>query len=90
VELFFCSLGEARQCGASRSCTGNYDPKKPELVFEFRYRSTAMLQALGIIPPPKRETPPIIDLEDEDLPPPKRQKTAHDEGLVQSMQVRNS
>ena len=49
-----------------------------------------MLQALGIIPPPKREMPPIIDLEDESvLPPPKRQKTARNEDHIQSMQVRN-
>jgi hypothetical protein len=50
-----------------------------------------MLQALGIIPPPKREAPLVIDLEDEDIqPPPKRQKTADNKDLVQSMQVRNS
>ena len=49
-----------------------------------------MLQALDIIPAPKREAPLVIDLEDEDaLPPPKRRKAAHNDGLVQSMQVRN-
>jgi len=69
----------------------DYDSQKPDLVFEFHYRSIAMLQALGIIPPPKRAAPPIIDVEDEDiLPPAKRQKAAHNEDLIQSMQVRHS
>jgi len=68
----------------------DYDSQKPDLVFEFHYRSIAMLQALGIIPPPKREAPPIIDVDDEDIPPPpKRQKAAHGEDLMQSMQVRS-
>jgi len=68
-----------------------YNSKKPDLVFEFRYRSMAMLQALGIIPPPKREAPPIIDLSDDEdtQPPPKRQRTTKNEHLIQSMQVRS-
>ena len=50
-----------------------------------------MLQALGIIPPPKREALSIIDAEDEDiLPSPKRQKGEHNEDLIQSMQVRDN
>jgi hypothetical protein len=58
-------------------------------VFEFRYRSTAMLQALGIIPPPKREASSIIDVDDEDLlPSPKRQKGERKEDRLWSMQVR--
>ena len=68
----------------------DYDSQKPDLVFEFHYRSIAMLQALGIIPSPKR-TAPIIDVSDEDiLPPVKRRKAVHNEDLIQSMQVRNS
>ena len=67
-----------------------YDSEKPDLVFEFRYRSLPMLQALNIVPPPKREASLVIDLKDEDaLPPPKRRKAAHNDDLVQSMQVRN-
>lgn len=69
----------------------DYDSNKPDLVFEFRYRPMAMLQALRIVPPSKREAPQVIDVEDEDtLPPPKRQKTAPKEDLIQSMQVRRS
>jgi len=65
----------------------DYDSKKPDLVFEFRYRSVAMLQALRVVPLPKREAPLIIDLEDEDAqPPPKRQRTT--KHLMRSMQVR--
>ena len=65
--------------------------QKPDLVFEFRYRPTAVLQALGVIPLLKREAPFVIDLEDEDVqPPPKRRKTTDGEGLVHSMQVRHS
>jgi hypothetical protein len=68
-----------------------YDSKEPELVFEFRYRSMEILQASGIVPPPKRETPPIIDAEDEDiLPPPKRQKGQQSDDYFRSMKVRNS
>ena len=49
----------------------------------------AMLQALKVIPLPKREAPLVIDLEDEDTqPPPKRRKTTDKEGQVQSMQVK--
>ena len=69
----------------------DFDPQKPDLLFEFRYRSKAMLWALGIIPPLKREAPQIADVEDEDiLPPPKRQKGEHDKGLTWSLQVRSS
>lgn len=65
----------------------DYDPNRPDLEFEFRYRSVAMLQALGIVSASKRETPPVIDIEDEDIyPPPKRQKCEPDE----SLQVRNN
>jgi hypothetical protein len=88
-----CSLGDERPCKASAKYSGDYDPQKPDLVFEFCYRSTAMLQALGIIPLPKREAPLIIDLEDIDeniQPSPKRQKTAHNEDPIQATQVRNS
>jgi len=68
----------------------DYDSQKPDMVFEFHHRSVAILQALGIIPRPKREAPPIVDVDDEDiLPPPKRQKAAHGEDLMQSMQVRD-
>lgn len=85
------SLGGERKCKANTRYRGNYDPKRPDLVFEFRYRPIAMLQALGIIPPPKREAPPIIDLDDEDIqPPPKRSKTAHDGDSMESVQVRNN
>ena len=64
----------------------DYDSRKPDLVFEFRYHSTSLLQVLRIIPPPKRKTSPVIDVEDEDIPPPpKRQKVAHKEEIVQSM-----
>ena len=59
-------------------------------MFEFRYRSLAMLQAMGIAPSLKREAPStIIDVEDEDiLPPPKRKKGKHGDDLVRSMEVR--
>ena len=68
-----------------------YDRQNPDLVFEFRYRSEAMLQASGIIPPPKREAPLIIDVEDEDIVPlPKRQKGEHNEDHMRSMQVRSN
>jgi len=82
------SLGDEQP---HRSSGGAYhmvcNTEKPDLVFEFRYRSMAMLQALEIAPPPKREAPPIIDVEDEDtLPPLKRQKREHDEDLMGSMQ----
>jgi len=61
------------------------------MVFEFRYRSMAMLQAQGIVPPSKREVPPVIDVEDDDtLPPRKRQKAGQKGDTVRSMQVRNS
>ena len=84
-------LGDEQPHSSSAGYTGSYDSQKPDLVFEFHYRSIAMLQALGIIPPPKREAPLVIDLEDEDVqPPPKRQKTADNKELVQSMLVRNS
>ena len=53
-----------------------YDSKKPDLVFGFRYRSMAMLQALGIISPSKRGIPPVIYVEDDILPQ-KRQKSEH-------------
>ena len=60
-------------------------------MFEFRYRSVAMLQARGVVPPPKRELPLVIDLEDEDDEPlPKRQKTEHDKDLIRTMQVRGN
>lgn len=87
-----CSLGDERPQKAGRHYSMVYDSKIPDLVFEFRYRSSAMLQALGIIPPPKREAPSVIDIEDEEiLPPPKRQKGEHDEDRMRSMQVsRNS
>ena len=86
-----CRLGDERSCSTIRHYSMNYNPKKPDLVFDFRYHSLAMLQALRIIPPPKCEVPQIIDLTDEDiLPPPKRQKTTHNDDLTQSMQVRNS
>lgn len=69
----------------------DYDSNKPDLVFEFRYRPVAMLQALGIFSPSKREAPLVIDVEDEDtLPPLKRQKTAPKEDIIRSMQVRSS
>ena len=86
-----CSLGDEQTCPTSQSYTLVYNSREPDLVFEFRYRSKAMLQALGIISPPKRETPPIIDVEDEDpIPPPKRQKAGHNEDIIRSMQVRGS
>jgi hypothetical protein len=85
------SLGDERPCATSNWYSVDYDSQKPDLVFEFHYHSTAMLQAMEIIPPPKREAPQAIGVEDEEiLPPPKRQKTAHNEDLVHSMQVRSS
>jgi hypothetical protein len=66
-----------------------YDSEKPDLVFEFRYRSTAMLRALRIIPPPKREASSTIDIDDKDiLPSPERQKGERKEDRLQSIQVR--
>ena len=87
-----CSLGGERPCEEKiTKYTGVYDPKKPNLVFEFHYRPTAILQALGVVSSPKLEAPLIIDLEDEDTqPPPKRRKTVPKEDLLQSMEVRNS
>ena len=85
-----CSLGDEKPSGRPSHYSMVYDEKKPDLVFEFRYRSLPMLQALNIIPLPKREAPLIIDLEDEDiLPPPKCRKAAHNDEIVRSMQVRN-
>ena len=85
-----CSLGDERPSELPSSCSVVCDAGNPDLVFEFRYRSPPMLQALKIIPPPKREASLIIDLEDEDaLPPPKRWKAAHNDELVRYMQVRN-
>jgi len=83
------SLGDEQPAKLSnRNYSTVCDSEKPDLVFDFRYRSTPMLQALDIIPPPKSEAPLVIDLEDEDaLPPPKRRKAAHDGDLVQSMQT---
>lgn len=51
------SLGNERSCQAQEAYTLVYDSKKPELVFEFYYRSAATLRALGIIPPPTPGTP---------------------------------
>jgi len=82
------SLGNEKPRAAHGWYTVTYDSQEPVLVFEFRYRSLPMLQALGIIPGPKREAPLIIDLEDEDtLPPPKRRKAVHNNDLIQSMQA---
>lgn len=84
-----CSLGDVQLHEAFPSINADLESEEPELVFEFHHRSVAMLKALGIVPHPKRETPPVIDLEDEgDQPPPKRQKMGCDEGLVRTMQVR--
>ena len=83
-----CSLGDERSCRTSRRYTGSYDSKKPDLVFEFRYRPIAVLQALRVIPLLKHEAPSVIDLEDEGTQPsPKRRKTTDEEGRVQSMKV---
>ncbi|KAF9646176.1 hypothetical protein BDM02DRAFT_3271155 [Thelephora ganbajun] len=84
------SLGDEQACAANPwSYSMDYDHQKPDLVFEFHYHSTAMLQALGIIPPPKRGAPTVIDLEDGDFePPPKRQKATESNVLIQTMQVR--
>ena len=80
-----CSLGDVQLDEARQFLDANWDSENPELVFEFRHRSVAMLQALGIIPRPKRETPPVIIIEDEDdQPPQKRQKTGHEESLVRT------
>ena len=65
-----------------------YDSKKPDLVFEFKYRSTAMLQAQGKIPSPESKTSIIIDLKDEDdESPPKRRKVKHYEDRILCLQV---
>ena len=84
-----CSLGDVQPDETHPFCDAELESEEPELVFEFHHRSVAMLQALGIIPRPKCETPLVIDLEDEgDQPPPKRQKIGCDEGLLRTMQVR--
>lgn len=73
------SLGSQELCSPSTRYTADYNTNNPDLIFEFYYRPAAVLQAMRIIPLPKREAPPIIDLEDEDGQPPlKRQKKAHD------------
>lgn len=87
-----CSLGDEQPYPAKRIYSMDYDLQKPDLVFEFRYRPVAMLQALRIISPPKREAAPAIDVDDDILPPPKRQKSERIEDLkrsMRSMQVRN-
>ena len=83
------SLGDEQPRRSTNYSKSVYNSQKPDLVFEFRYRSMAILQALEIIPSPKREAPPIIDVEDEHiLPPPKRQKGEQNEDDIRSMQVR--
>jgi len=82
------SLGDEQVTKPITHYDMDYDSQKPDLVFEFRYRSMAMLQALGIVLPPKREASPAVDLDDKCIqPPPKRQRTTQSEDLIQSMQA---
>lgn len=81
------SLGSQEPCSSFTRYTSSYDVNNPDLIFEFHYRPAAVLQAMRIIPLPKREAPPIIDLEDEDGQPPLKQQKKAQEKDFESMQA---